>query len=331
MSLLNPFRKNKKPPKEVEKVFEEMRVGLEGRKLADEAISYRNLGEYNKALRLLMDALEKYGYKPAITLIGTTALLKGDIEGAIKWFETNIKDHPKDEDGLLIEWYGNLGVIYLYKKEDWKTARVICERALNIPKPPKISDEQYEFMISLVHRDVAVAYLACGEITLALDFARKRLAFDPNDDSSKKVISMCLAQKNSSSLNYHLINNPSCGAVIFSSDGKATQIAAGGTVFASPFQRLIHGMGHILLHDIYNATVNALPEYRIEAQNDVVVIEAWAGVINRKWTDEQEERFAHQVEIYLSKKGAYSSLVISPDQQLDSAISKIIEKHLPGL
>ncbi len=191
MSFLNPFRKDRRPPKAVEKVFEKMRVELEGRKLADEAISYRNLGEYEKALRLLMDAVQKYNYTPALTLVGTTALLKGDIDGAINWFEANIKDPPKGSSYLAIEWYANLGVIYLYKKEDCKKACVMCEKALSLSKPIEINDEQYNTTISAVHRDLAVAYLACGEISLALDFAFSTVQMSLRGGSCRSNLLFC--------------------------------------------------------------------------------------------------------------------------------------------
>ncbi len=64
----------------------------EGRKLADQAISYRNVGNFNKALELLKRALTEFDYKPAIVLIGTTAVLKGEIKNAIRWFELQIEE-----------------------------------------------------------------------------------------------------------------------------------------------------------------------------------------------------------------------------------------------
>ncbi len=326
MGIFNFFRKNK-PPKEVEKVFEKMRLELEGRKLADEAISYRNLGEYNKAFELLRKAIEKYNYKPAITLIGTTAMIKGDFDGAIDWFEVNIKNPPKEEEYLLIEWYSNLGVIHLFKKEDCETACTIFEKALSIPKPSEISDDKYEAMISPIHRDLAIAYLACGQISLAASFARKRLAYDPNCEKSQRVISMCLAHPNELSQTSHLVNRPSCGTVVFSSDGRATQIATGGAVFPSPFQRLIHGTGHILLHMLYDISMNALPEKRGQIQKDIKSIETWAGVKDGMWTNEEDERFARQYELYMLQSKPELKLEPIQGELLDPIIGDILNRY----
>jgi tetratricopeptide (TPR) repeat protein len=326
MSFFNFFRNDKKPPKAVERVFEKMKVDLEGRELSDKAISYRNLGEYDKALTLLKDAIEKYNYKPAITLIGTTALLKGDVDSAISWFEVNIKKPPKDARYLLIEWYANLGVIYLYKKEDFTTACTMFEKALNIPKSDELSNAKYEAMISPIHRDIAIAYLACGENTLAVDFAKKRLASDPNCEKSKKVISMSLARRNKTSLSPCLTSHPSCGTVIFSPEGKATQIASGGTVFSSPSQRVMHGMGHIILHMIYDASAKALPQYRDQIRKDISTIEVWAGVIDSNWTNDQEERFARQYEYYIAINKPALQLKLSKNEQLDKSISDILKR-----
>lgn len=333
MSFLNPFRKDKRPPrpsKAVEKIFEKMRVELEGRKLADEAISYRNLGEYEKALRLLMDAVQKYNYTPALTLIGTTILLKGDVDGAIDWFDANIKNPPKGSSYLAIEWYANLGVIYLYKKEDCKKACVMCEKTLSPSKPIEISDEQYNITISAVHRDLAVAYLACGEISLALDFAKKRLAFNPGCDTSKKVISMCSAQLNKTSHAPYLAKQPSCGTVIFSPDGKANLIATGGN-FSSGTQRFAHAMGHILLHDLYESTDTSLPQYRDQIKKDVALIESWAKVIDSKWTNEQEERFARQHELFMSQKKPELDIQPIQGEILDPAIRDILDRQYSTL
>jgi tetratricopeptide (TPR) repeat protein len=110
MPLFRRPKSGDEPPKEVQRVFEHMKRNLEGRRLADEAISYRNLGNYNRALELLKKALEEFDYKPAITLIGTTAVLKGDVEGAIQWFSLAIEQHLKRGDFPLIELYANLAV-----------------------------------------------------------------------------------------------------------------------------------------------------------------------------------------------------------------------------
>lgn len=191
MSIFNRFRKEKKPPKEMIKVFEEMKTQMEGHKLADEALSYRNLGEYEKAYGLLMKSLQNYHYLPAITLIGTTAVIQGNIEKAIEWFELNTINPPKGNGYLIIEWYANLGLIYFLKKHDLEKARSIYEKALSIPKSNGIDDGSYDLIISGVHRDIAVVYFMCGQIILAAKYARIRLDFNPDCEIGKEILEAC--------------------------------------------------------------------------------------------------------------------------------------------
>jgi tetratricopeptide (TPR) repeat protein len=326
MGFFNIFKKDKKPPKEFEKIFEKMKIQLEGKKLADEAISYQNLGEYERAYNLLMESIEKFNYLPAITLIGTTALLKGDIEKAIEWFEINIKNPPKGGSHLIIEWYANLGLIYFRKKEDIEKARMIYEKALCIPKPPEISDGLYNTIISGVHRDIAVVYLISGEISLANNFARKRLAFDPDCASSKKVLAMIAEQQNSIPYSPRLANRPSCGTVSFGPDGKANIHLSGGGKFPSEFQSLIHSNAHVFLRMTYDILINGSPQARSRVKGTISSIEKCMGVVNGKWTDEQEERFARQYELYIFKKSPEMNLVPPRGISLDPILIGVFDE-----
>ncbi|MBM3150707.1 MAG: tetratricopeptide repeat protein [Chloroflexi bacterium] len=326
MSVQNGSRKEKKPPKGVERIFERMKKQLEGKMMADEAISYRNLGEYEKAYKLLIESFEKYRYLPAITLIGTTALLKGDIDKAIEWFEVNIENPPEGSGYLLIEWYANLGLIFFQNKQDYSKARTIYEKALGIPKSSDIDDGLYNTMISGVHRDIAAVYMRCGQISLAADYARKRLAFDPDCEISKKVLAACLANKSKIQNIARLIDNPLCGTIVSSPDGTATAVNSRGRDFPSVAQRLAHTMGHRLLHMLYDVRGKALPQCREQCEKDIEYIEQWAGVVNGKWTYEQDERFACQYELFMAKKVPLMQLQPPQGEILDPGIGEIFTR-----
>lgn len=197
MGFFNFFKKKKNASKGITNVFEEMRLQEEGKKLTNQGISYRNLGEYEKAMKIFMEAITKFSYMPAITYIGTTAILKGDIDGAIKWFEISIKKPPKGSNYMEFEWQNQLGLIYLYHKNDPDEAKNKFEAALRAPKPDKISDEIYKVIISETHRNLAAAHLLLGELDEAYFYAMKRLAVDPDCEKSQKIVSVCVETRKS--------------------------------------------------------------------------------------------------------------------------------------
>lgn len=191
MGLFDIFRRKEKIPKAAERIFEAIQKELEGKKLADEAISYRNLGKYEKAFSLLMKALTEFDYKPALLLIGTTAIAKRDIDGAIDWFTTLIEDQGKRRDFPLIEIYANLGSIYFKYREDFEKSIDFYERALTAPRSPDFSSEYYQIAESSVHRDIAVVYQKFGDFSKAREHASKSLQVNPDCSVSKSVLLYC--------------------------------------------------------------------------------------------------------------------------------------------
>ena len=191
MGLIDFFRKKEGIPKAVERVFEKMKRELEGKKLADQAISCRNLGNFEKAFSLLRRALTEFDYKPAILLIGTTAVVKGDINGAIEWFTTSIEDQHKRGDAPLIELYANLGSIYCKHRQECGKAIDLYRKALDAPRPPIYGEDYYLLCVSAVHRDMAVAFQTLGSYSNARAYAVNTLQVDPDCSVSKAIISFC--------------------------------------------------------------------------------------------------------------------------------------------
>jgi tetratricopeptide (TPR) repeat protein len=212
MGLFQFFKKKEKaPPKETQNLIIQMSRNLEGQKLVNEAISYRNLGNFDKAFSLLEKALFEFTYTPAVTLIGTTMVLKGDIDHATQWFLEMIqsfsnKGNPSElrkaldvidptlGDGLLIELYANIGSIYNKYRKDYCKALQMYEKALIIPKPNSIGQDGYSLMISNIHHDMAIVHLNLGDFVLARKYAMKRLEVQPNCNNSKAIIAHCDAQ-----------------------------------------------------------------------------------------------------------------------------------------
>jgi tetratricopeptide (TPR) repeat protein len=174
------FAKGESVPRELRPVFEEMRRNEEGRKLADQAISYRNVGNFDKALKLLMQALSEFGYDPAIILIGTTAVKKGNVAEAVRWFELQIKAKEKSRDFPLIELYANLGSIYHKHYQDDDKALAAYANALRAPRPSVYDEVAYSHMESNVYHDMAVVYSKMDDFIGARRSAEKCVRLRPD-------------------------------------------------------------------------------------------------------------------------------------------------------
>lgn len=168
----------------------------EGRKLADKAISYRNVGNFDKALELLERSLSEFDYWPAITLIGTTTVLKGDIENAIRWFELQIKERESANDYPLIELYANLGSIHNAYRKDYAKALEMYAKALESPRPSMLDDEGYAIMESNVYHDMAIVYTNLNDGRRARECAQKHLRVQPECSVCRKTVENVQAGEN---------------------------------------------------------------------------------------------------------------------------------------
>lgn len=191
MPLFGFFRKKDDPPKSVQRIFHRLSRQMEGRKLADQALSYCNVGNFKKAFELLKKALEEYDYKPAITLIGTTGVLKGDIDMAIEWFTGWIEHVEVHNDYPLIELYANLGSIYFKYRKDYNLSLQMYKKGLSAPRASGFEDLDYTQVVSLVYHDMAVVYWHLKDIPLAREYAAKRLQSYPDCADCKEILAGC--------------------------------------------------------------------------------------------------------------------------------------------
>jgi tetratricopeptide (TPR) repeat protein len=198
MRLLDIFKRSKREPPlpdGVKRVFKMMDRQMEGRRLADEAISFRNVGSFDKALDLLKSALYEYEYTPAITLWGTTLLMKGDVQGAIDFFSRVIKE-PDDLAGYpLIEAYANLGSIYNQHVRDYQRSLDMYEKGLAAPCPPSVENYEYDLSVSLVYHDIAIVYWNLQDMPRAREYSFKCLARSADlDDSTRAKVHLRLGR-----------------------------------------------------------------------------------------------------------------------------------------
>lgn len=131
----------------------------------------------------------------AATLIGTTAVIKGDIDGAIRWFELQIKERGAAKDLPLIELYANLGSIYNKYRKDHAKALQMYEMALKAPRPGIYDEQAYAQLESSVNHDIAVVYWTLRDHAKAREYAEARLRIQPDCPDCQKIIEQLTRQE----------------------------------------------------------------------------------------------------------------------------------------
>ncbi|MEK6692886.1 MAG: hypothetical protein AABY44_05605 [Nitrospirota bacterium] len=194
MGIFDFGKRKNKLDNDVNKIFAKYSDELTAQQMTDQAISYRNLKQYDKAISLLKKAIDEYHYLPANSILGNTLAMKGDIDSAEAHFKKMLSDCIKGDDYPLIEIYANLGALYHNYRKDDKTALKYYELALNapIPKADGVSEIGYDLMVSNVYLDLCVIHFHLQEFSLAQQYALKRLQTVKDCPSTARVYGCCL-------------------------------------------------------------------------------------------------------------------------------------------
>jgi tetratricopeptide (TPR) repeat protein len=199
MGLFNKIKKkknNNEPSKDVEQIFKKLSNLEKPKVMVDKAISFRELGQYEKAINILLDVLKNYQeYKPAKTVLGVTFAQKGDIKKAEMLFEKIIAQHKNDKDFLLTDVYANLGNIRWKHYKDIKGALKYFELALNAPKLSGMDDNTYEIIKSGVNKDLCWLYFEQKDLTNAKMHAARRFKIVRDCSVASKVLGICLLEE----------------------------------------------------------------------------------------------------------------------------------------
>lgn len=176
MGIFNIKKKKKTDtPEKLIPIFEKMKRNMDGRKIADEALSHRNLGNFDKALSLLKESLNKFDYIPAMTLISTTFILQKKYNEAIDWIKKCLIKLKDSNTYIKMELLANLGLIYFRELKDYDKALKVYLNALRINKPTEIDEDAYELMKSNIYRDLAGVYFMSGDIENSYKCCKLRL------------------------------------------------------------------------------------------------------------------------------------------------------------
>ena len=190
---IRDFFKKQGAKKEINKIFEKMDQNLKGKQLVNKAISYRNLNQYDKAIAILQESMNKYPiYSPARVVLANTLRAKGDIADAEKLFKQMLADYSDGKDYPLTEIYGNLASLYYYDKKDKEQAFKYYDYALNAPMAESDDSKMQDLLMSNVYRDLSMIYLSENKLELALEFANKRLNIINDCPSASRVKATCL-------------------------------------------------------------------------------------------------------------------------------------------
>ncbi|MEK6684128.1 MAG: tetratricopeptide repeat protein [Nitrospirota bacterium] len=193
MGLFDFLKKEEKSDRD--KIFHKIHEQMTAMQIVDQAISYRNLKQYDKAISLLKEAIRKYpAYLPAKTILGTTLAHSGDIDGAELQFNKILTEHAQRQDYPLVEVYANLGSLYHNDRKDIQTALKYYQLALNAPRPKevRIDDRTYEVMVSAVFCDLCSIYFRKQDFQLARQYALKRLQTVNDCPTASRVNGHCL-------------------------------------------------------------------------------------------------------------------------------------------
>jgi tetratricopeptide (TPR) repeat protein len=175
------FIKNRKRNKDIEEIFKKATPFAEAKQLVDKAISYRNLKQYEKAIKILEDVLTNYPfYLPAKTILGTTLLKKGEVNKAENQFKKILSEHATDGQYALAEVYANLGALNYFQKDNKEAALEYYQLGLKSPKPENIDSKLHELSISNIYRDLSLLYSIEGDYLSAKKYATLRLSVNKN-------------------------------------------------------------------------------------------------------------------------------------------------------
>ncbi len=187
------FLKKKKKEKDIEEIFKKASRFTEAKQLVDKAISYRNLKQYDKAIKTLEDVLINYSfYLPAKTILGTTLLAKGDLNKAENQFNKILSEHSDDGQYALTEVYANLGALNYFHKNEKKTALEYYQLGLKSPRPENIDSNTYELLISNIYRDLSLLYSIEGDYLSAKKYAMLRLSVNKKCPIASKAYGVSL-------------------------------------------------------------------------------------------------------------------------------------------
>ncbi|MGO8762724.1 MAG: tetratricopeptide repeat protein [Desulfobaccales bacterium] len=190
------FFKKRKQENGTDAIFLKIHNFQQGKELVNKAISYRELGLYDKAIEILKHVLKEFPqYLPAKTILGTTLKAKGDINGAEDQFKKIITEHKNDNTYPLIEIYANLGALYYFDKNDKNVALEYYDLALKQPKSEKIDFQHYKIMISNIHRDLSLLFFREGDLILAKKHALIRLESNKDCATASKIYGLCLVNE----------------------------------------------------------------------------------------------------------------------------------------
>ena len=197
MRSFDKFKKDRQNiPKDVERIFGKLYDIEKVKGIVDKAISFRELGQYDKAIGMLKQVISDYpDYRPAKTVLGVTLLQKGDISEAQKYFKKILAEHSNDNEFMMTDVYANLGSIRWKHYDDIDGALEYYNLALNAPKIPSIDNDSCELIKSNVHKDLCWLYFGQKNLPLARKYAALRFGLVRDCPVASKVLGFCLLEE----------------------------------------------------------------------------------------------------------------------------------------
>jgi len=190
MGIFDYF-KDRKEKKEIDRILDKVSAHQQAKDLVNKAISYRNINETQRAIKILETVLNKYPeYRAANSIYGNTLRQAGMIDEAIHFFK-NIaeKDNGSGVYGPK-EIYANIGLIYFFDKNHTQTALKYYKLALEAPECPSINKNSNEHIMSSIYRDLAYIFFTQNDYKKSKNYAKKRLEIQTKCPNSSKILGL---------------------------------------------------------------------------------------------------------------------------------------------
>lgn len=190
MSILN-FFKEQKSKKELNRIADKVENYQQAKDFVNKAMSYRNIKDFDKALKILEKVLKEYpNYKAANLVYGVTLRLSREVDKALSFFnELLLMDNGSGVYNPK-EIYANIGVIYLFDKDQPDKALDYYRLALKAPNCPNIDEKGNNIIISNIHRDIAYVFFVLRKYENSISFAEKRLNVQNKCPMSSKIFGL---------------------------------------------------------------------------------------------------------------------------------------------
>jgi len=172
-----------------------------GQRLTAEALSLRELGDYDSAIKYLDYSVETCKYFPAASILGNTLIASQGLEVGLQYFEEIIDLLEANSSPVALEVCANLAGHYRGRLRDIETARSWIHKGRSLAEKFG-SFEHRELIIGSIDIEEAYLQAATGNFEGAMVLLQRRLLTSPDCQLAAKLRQGLIS---SGKLNYYAL------------------------------------------------------------------------------------------------------------------------------